>query len=229
MHKVKFSKEQKLLHHLILHSNDIPDIGLFDGQMGIALVVVRYARLRQLPVVETVGDYLVEKIQGNLTKTAPLDFSNGLSGVGWGIEYLIQNGYMEGCGTDICEEIDRKLMERNVGRISDFSLNSGLEGLLHYVIAHVQGANVCGVEAFDKDYLYDMKMTLALCRKRMKISPEFGNLINQFEEVIQGATKCYSFELTSFIKKGKVSLCQNLGLQTGLAGYLELQLAGGII
>lgn len=229
MYKVKFSKEQKLLHHLILHSNDVPAIGLFDGQMGIALVMARYARLRQLPVVETAGDFLVETILENLTKAAPLDFSSGLSGVGWGIEYLIQNGYMEGCGIDICEEIDRKLMERNVGRMSDLSLNSGLEGWLHYIIAHVQGANDCGVQAFDESYLRDLKITLALCRERMPISPEFGSLIDQFESVMQGVPKCYDFELAPFIKIRKLPLCHNLGLQTGLAGYLELQLEGKII
>ena len=43
-----FTKEQRLLHQVVLHANDVPARGLFDGQMGIVLVLAEYARARRL-------------------------------------------------------------------------------------------------------------------------------------------------------------------------------------
>ena len=53
MDRLKFNKEQKLLHHLILHSYDTPmALGLFDGMAGVMLVLANYSRERNEPIVE---------------------------------------------------------------------------------------------------------------------------------------------------------------------------------
>ena len=53
MKKIKFTQEQKMLHHLILHSHDVPTgWGLFNGMTGIMLVLAHYAKVRSMPDVE---------------------------------------------------------------------------------------------------------------------------------------------------------------------------------
>lgn len=53
-----FTKEEKMLNHLILHANDVPSaIGLLDGKMGIALVLAHYARCRKKKNIEHVADF----------------------------------------------------------------------------------------------------------------------------------------------------------------------------
>ena len=40
-----FTKEEKMLNHLILHANDVPNaIGLLDGKMGIAPDFITFLR-----------------------------------------------------------------------------------------------------------------------------------------------------------------------------------------
>ena len=40
---ISFSREQRMVHHLMLHSRDCSDYGLFTGRLGIALVLEEYA------------------------------------------------------------------------------------------------------------------------------------------------------------------------------------------
>jgi hypothetical protein len=58
----------------------------------------------------------------------PFSLDKGLTGIGWGIEYLIQNGSVKGESVEICEEIDYRIMETDPKRITDFSLETGFEG-----------------------------------------------------------------------------------------------------
>ena len=149
-----FTKEEKMLNHLILHANDVPNaIGLLDGKMGIALVLAHYARCSRKKKIEHAADFLVENVMNQLTTTVSIDFANGLSGIGWGIEYLIQNNYMKGCGADILQDLDERIMQVDVTRIKDWSLEKGLLGILHYVLYHLQGANKSELRVFDKPYL----------------------------------------------------------------------------
>ena len=76
-----FTKEQRLLHQVVLHANDVPARGLFDGQMGIVLVLAEYARARKLRPLKTAINFLLDQVLDNLSTEMPLDFANGLLGM----------------------------------------------------------------------------------------------------------------------------------------------------
>ena len=123
MSKKRFTQEQKLLHHLILHSHDVPTaIGLFDGMTGIMLVLAHYARAHKMPVIEHVSDYLMEQVTNNVNTATTLNFDNGLAGIGWALEFLIQHKYMKGCGVELTKELDNRLMSLDIHRLSDYTL-----------------------------------------------------------------------------------------------------------
>ena len=225
--KLRFTTEQKLLHKMILHANDMPAPGLFNGQMGIILVLVRYARIRNIPALEMAADFLMEQVMDHLTNIAPLNLANGLAGIGWGIEYLIQNGYTKGCAADICEEIDQKLMERDICRINDLSLEYGLEGLLHYVIAHIQGATKCRRKVFDTEYLKNWQIQLENCKAAGGMRPELQALTVIFEQTLQGHSQGYTWSLHPFIHPSISPRTNLLGLHAGIAGIINGLLEGG--
>lgn len=215
----RFSKEQLLLHQLVLHSNDVPARGLMDGQMGIVLVLSEYARSRKLKPLKTAVNFLLEQITDNLSTEMPLEFANGLTGIGWGVEYLLQNKFQRGSGTAICEAIDQKLMQQNILRLTDLSLDKGLEGWLHYIIAHIQGAQREGSRVFDTAYLHDC---LTVCTHLLKqdITPSLKNLCQMFVEMAQGQTIKYTFNLSDFVNPSIKPNTLLLGLRKGLAGQL---------
>lgn len=225
MKATSFNKERKALHHLVLHATDNPEnIGLLDGQTGIMLVLAHYARVRKLPVIEKAADFLMENILRQLTRMTSAGFAQGLAGIGWGMEYLIQNGYMQGSGAELCHEIDQRLMEQDVRRISEDSLENGLLGLSHYVTAHMQGAAQSGLCVFDKTYIADFMEAI---RRRAQKEPETENWhrhLQQLEAAATGVTDGYTMSLSPFIHTGSAVAIQNLGLSKGIAGYIETQL-----
>lgn len=221
MNLKKFTKEERLLNYLVLHSNDVSSaLGLLNGQMGIVLVLAHYARVKKRHQIERVSDVLLENILKRLTKSVSIDLANGLCGIGWGIEYLIQNDYMKGDSAVLLQEVDDKIMEYDLLRIRDTSLDTGLEGIIHYVLAHLQGANRSGQRVFDNDYLENLLIRVRqLCINNQE-NQEFQNLFAKLVEGINGCRNFYEFQLLRFIKsKYNFKL---LTLKEGMAGQLEL-------
>lgn len=208
-----FTKEEKMLNRLILHANDVPSaIGLLDGKMGIALVLAHYARCRKKKNIEHAADFLVESVMNQLTTTVPIDFANGLSGIGWGIEYLIQNNYMKGRGADLLQNLDERIMQIDVARIKDWSLEKGFLGILHYVLYHLQGANKSESTVFDNSYLESWKSILE--------DKEF--LYNQLQKGLHKEVDFYKPDLRMFIKQQSRVDAKKLSLKDGIAGRIEL-------
>lgn len=223
MNKI-FTKEQKLLHHLILHSHDVPSaLGLFDGMTGITLVLAHYARVRKMPLVDNVADYLMEQITDNMTKLDAWDFGSGMAGIGWSIEYLIQNGYMKGCGVSLTREMDERIMSVDIRRLNDCSLEKGIAGLYNYVLAHVQGAILQGQTAFDRQYLSDWKQLLQSRQEEVPQKDTWCRMERMLDEALKGRAP-YKLDLLPFIKPMRRVPMELLGLHEGLAGYMELQL-----
>ena len=220
MQKILFSNEQRTTHKLIISANEMSDIGLFEGKMGIILSLITYSRSTKQKTIEEVADFLMNQVLESITNISPLSFSNGLTGIGWGIEYLIQNGYMSGCGANVCTEIDNKLMSYDIRRVDDFSLEHGLYGWLHYIVAHIQGANRCGKQVFDRMYITDLARKLKEYFDTNEAAVEFRNLYKMLVEAVNGATDVYKFPLDMIIKKNIKFTINNISLQKGLAGYL---------
>ena len=57
-----FSFEQKMVHHLILKSPLIEDLGLFHGKMGIALFFFEYGRSTGCDVYTDIAEELLDDI-----------------------------------------------------------------------------------------------------------------------------------------------------------------------
>ena len=127
MKNLMFADTERITHHLMLNAYFNPDLGLFHGQMGTVLAMSEYSKYANNEVYFDVASCLLDNIAGKMHKNLLFSFASGLSGIGWGIEYLIQYGFVEGESVEICEEIDRKIMETDPRRILDFSLDTGFE------------------------------------------------------------------------------------------------------
>ena len=95
--------------------------------------------------------------------------------------------------------------------------------VLHYVIAHIQGAILQGQKAFDSQYIDDWKYVL---QRRCECYPQdkqWEVMSEMLTKTIDGQ-RIYSLDLLQFIKPMKRAPFDSLGLHNGLAGYIELQL-----
>ena len=104
-----------------------------NGQMGCAIFFALLSRATQNHWYEDFASELLENICDNLTMSLPVNFSSGLCGIGWGIEFLKYKRFINDDTDEILSDIDKAVMERDIRRITDTSLETGLTGILAYV------------------------------------------------------------------------------------------------
>lgn len=216
------NKDKQLLQiaqHLIINSAFTNDLGLFHGRMGIVLFLCHYARYSKQKLYNDYAGELIEMINEDLTVDIPVNIENGLSGIGWTIEYLITNNFMEGNTDDILTDIDERIMQYDPLRINDYSFKDGIIGIIFYVLTRLVSKNRnIKNKPFDKDYLYALfKKTdfLVSCNtlnnKSIHIVETYRNIYCNHQFKI---SKLLLFPFLSFEKPKD----EELGLIKGWAG-----------
>ena len=219
---ISFSREQRMVHHLMLHSRDCSDYGLFTGRLGIALVLEEYAVQHRSKPIRHLAEALAAEVFDHLDEDMPTGLATGLCGIGWGIEYMIHRGYMKGDSLDICEVIDRKLMTENLLYIDDLSLERGLEGKLHYILAHIQNTKGKGMP-FHANFINMVNAKIDDCiNSRMALSENMKTLANIFHKMYHSENWGYTFCLSDFINVKAKDNYDFVDLNNGLAGYIKL-------
>ncbi|MBD5293921.1 MAG: hypothetical protein HDR79_08470 [Bacteroides sp.] len=210
-------RQRNLINKLVFHALDSPyALGLFHGQMGILIVVAHCSKQWGLSELECVADFLFEHIRLNTRRVDKIGLSTGLSGICWGVEYLVQHGIMPGPADDICEEVDGKIMQTDVRRIDDFSLATGLNGLWLYVKARIQGNLVAGLPLpFDFVYLNDWQNVLTQNKEHFPV-----DAAQWLMDARKGRITPYELRLPPFIRPMRCCPQTDLSLSEGLAGYI---------
>ncbi len=81
---------------------------LMSGKIGIAILLYQYGRYRNDPKITECADLLIDSVMPNFGK----GFDNGLYGITWGIDYLINRGFVE-ADENIFDEIDAVLFRED--------------------------------------------------------------------------------------------------------------------
>lgn len=192
---------KRISNHLIINTSSLDSIGLYHGKMGVVLFFVNYARLTNNNLYHEFAGELLNEVYNEIRVDIPIDFENGLCGIGCGIEYLLQYNFMEGDSDEILFDIDEKIMERDLTRIIDVSLETGLLGILYYIDKRLSSSHKKTDKIrFDSQYLLNYE----------KVKAEF--IVPREEEVLTHMLSGVSFA------KHKISDL-TLGLHNGCAGY----------
>ena len=160
---------KRISNHLILNTGFIDNLGLYNGKMGIIIFLCHYARYINDNSYNDFAGILIEQIYEEIHDKMYFDMEDGLCGIGWGIEYLIQNKFMEGNSQEILQEIDAKIMERDPLRLSDKSLHTGTGGILLYSVYRFQNLSDLQTE---KNNQFDILYNRALKKTALQIIRE---------------------------------------------------------
>lgn len=125
MHK-KDSILRKIANTLYLNVQKVPDMGLLNGKLGIALFLYRYADYSGEEHYGEFGNEYISEMYDTLYNYPYSDFFEGLAGIGWTFQELIDRGYAEGNSDEILQQIDEKIKKTdfNSDLRSEFSLFS---------------------------------------------------------------------------------------------------------
>lgn len=221
MCKIQRIEIEQALAYLTINGSYLNDLGLFHGKMGIVLFFSELAHASQNSAYEDLASNLLGEIYEEIHYDLPINLENGLCGIGWGIEYLVQHGLMEGDTDEILSDIDQKVMEINPLRMKDFCFRRGLGGIACYVLARLNASRQSKTLPFDDDYLNILQE--AMSQAVFPHEGEIGfNLLESLQQVLNG--QHINLQLPSFLTFYEMKETSFddvlLGLENGLTGWL---------
>lgn len=145
----------RITNQIISKSAAVFDSGLLSGKMGLIMYLFHYSKYSDNKLYADFAELLIDDIFEDIHDKMSFTLDKGLSGIGWGIEYILKNNFVEGDSIEILEDIDKQIMKWDIRRIEDETLESGLEGLFHYILYHlpINNSYQC---PFDEVYLNDL-------------------------------------------------------------------------
>ena len=222
---LEFDMEQRILHLLFLNTFFVKEVGLMSGKMGILLALAEYNKFHPNSIHQDFIYDLIDEVLEHMDAKSSIGFSDGLCGIGWGIEWLINNQIIEGEEMNICSELDNKIMEKDIRRMEDPGLENGLGGILYYALIHINSSLLRQEQIpFDEIFRHDLFL------KAERLSTQTNNLTvqklakNYVNSHINQAPISMEISLEPFI--GNFNFDKNkiydypLGLHNGLAGLL---------
>ena len=122
--------------YLMLHGSFTHNLGLMNGKMGAVLFFYHYAKYTRKTLYRRFAGEMLNEIYQEITNAYPYNFGDGLCGIAWALVYLIRNGFVSTDDEkDLLSDLDAKVMEWDVRRLNDASLETGILGLGHYILS----------------------------------------------------------------------------------------------
>lgn len=210
--------DKQILQCIILRSMFSHLTGLYYGKMGVLIFLYIFRKKRLCIDMDLLLDYLIDDVCNNVTHDMNYSFEDGISGIGWGLEFLVQEKFIQ-ADNDFLYELDQIIMEKSLFRISDCSLDRGLEGILHYVFMRLKGAKL-----YKSSHGFTSEFVNEVCNNCTKSDYVFGKtFVSYFDNGIFNYNP-YSI-LKYVIGTGYNADIQGIdpyfiGLRNGLSGYL---------
>ena len=202
---IPFSRQQRITNTLLLNSSFIENLGLMHGKMGIAIYFFHLARQSKNLIYENYAGELIDEIYEEISIKTPLDFENGLAGIGWGIEYLVQNGFIDADTDNALEHIEKQLYISK-SEFRGIGLLNGLTGLGAYYLKRLQNPNSSNEKAItilNKQMLVYIMDNMDLLISNDEIikqisNPEAFDLTCGYPVVIAFLTEVYQLDIFNF-------------------------------
>ena len=129
----------RIANQIFAVNNTHNNPGLKKGKMSEALFFFHYAKYTGNKIYEDYAFDLINEITGLIHKKTPVDYETGLAGIGAGIEYLAQNGFIKANTDDVLEEIEEQIYlaipYETDGKV--------LAGIGHYLLFRIRNPESC--------------------------------------------------------------------------------------
>ena len=140
----------------------VNETGLLTGKVGIAILLYHYARYKNDPQTLATANSLIDVIIQEISQEEIRSFDRGLSGIAWGFNYLVEQGFLES-DDDAFGDIDHALFkEEDKLSINKYGVEVDMEKGL-YILSKLKKKNNQEVyRGYMLKYLQDMHFTLTL-------------------------------------------------------------------
>jgi len=122
-----------------------PSMGLYEGKMGAALCCFKQYHITREKIYLNKGKKLLNHIAENIDVIKSFGFSDGLLGIGWGVEWLAQNDYLKLDTNTVLSEVDDEIYRLVLFRKSEeLSLANGTLARILYFYKRITHLNKSG-------------------------------------------------------------------------------------
>lgn len=127
---------------IILNVKEGNSYGFLTGNTGIVIFLYYCSRIKNDDKTKQFADNLLDEVFESQKKQGRLSFSafdNGLAGIGWCLEYLIEHKFCEGNADYILEDVDTAVFKTiNEQTQIPLNLQQGLIGYLLYITSRLK-------------------------------------------------------------------------------------------
>lgn len=160
LHKEKDMVLKQIANHLLMNVNGLDDIGLFRGKIGIMLFFAHYGIYSANNIYIVFSRDLYDDVCESISESTPINFGSGLSGIGWSLSYLYKKSMIDDDLEEILRDVDKKIMEYDLSRIDDKSLENGVLGISCYIKSRIE---LGLISTFDISYLNKLDELKIFC------------------------------------------------------------------
>lgn len=99
---------KQIANTILINTQMVIDSSFPLGKFGIIIFLYNYSRYTNNTLYSDYANNILDDIYDKISKNTTNDFQSGLAGIGWVIEYLIKNKFVEG-DNETLEEIDEAI------------------------------------------------------------------------------------------------------------------------
>jgi len=177
---------------LIFNSSFLYNIGLLNGKLGIAIFFFHLAQKTDNKIFEEYACDLVDQMLISINQHIPLEYVDGLAGIGVGIEYLIKQKFIHADANEVLEDIDRAILHHTQHHLpSTLEMNTGITGFGRYYIERLLNRKNSTVETPEKNQLIQIIQKFSISNTNYR---ELLSVIHFFANVIPleiASEQCY--------------------------------------
>jgi hypothetical protein len=129
----------RIANVLLLNASFIDSIGLLNGKTGISIFFYEYGRYTGNKIYTDYAGELIDEIYEEIAQNTPLSFSGGLTGIGWGIEYLVKNKFVNADTDEALADIDNAVYRGILSNPLLLESENDLFGYGHYCLSRLRG------------------------------------------------------------------------------------------
>lgn len=133
---------KRISNILLLNTSFTDNLGLLNGKMGIAIFFYHYFRYSGKNIFEDYAGELVDQIYSEISTNTSINLSDGLTGIGWGIEYLVKNGFVQADTDEALSEIDSAIYRIRLNTPVLVNPDDIFFSYGHYYISRLCGHNI---------------------------------------------------------------------------------------
>ena len=112
----------KISNILIMMDNQISNIGLTKGKMGIALFLYYSSKVTGYKFYQDLADNCIDEVLENIKSETNLSITNGMAGVAFTINHLIKDKFIDADADDMLINVDKKIyLEYQKRTLNDFA------------------------------------------------------------------------------------------------------------